>query len=83
MSQTAQVISLLDETLKLNGRTQSFSESTRLLGSLPELDSLGVAHLISAMEKKFKFHIQDDELDGSVFRTVGSLTEFIEKKMVA
>lgn len=83
MSQLTQVLILLDETLKLNGRAQQFTVSTPLLGSLPELDSLGVANLIGSMEKKFQFRIEDDELDGSVFKNVGSLAKFIEFKTAA
>jgi acyl carrier protein len=75
-----EVRTVLDQALNLNGRAGQFTESTRLLGSLPELDSLGVVALITHMNQTFGITIEDDELDGSIFRTVGALREFICRK---
>lgn len=75
------VIAMLDEVLSLQGRGLTFTAETKLLGALPELDSLHVANLLARIESQFKFQIYDDEIDGSIFKTVGSLTEFIEGKM--
>ena len=72
---------LLDKTLNLNGRGLEFIESTKLLGELPELDSLAVRELLSAIEQHYKIHIEDDEIDGSVFETVGSLYKYIQHKV--
>lgn len=75
------VVTLLDETLKLNGRLANSSEERLLLGDLPEMDSLGAVGVIAAIENKFQITIDDDEIDGSVFQTLGSLTHFIEDKV--
>ena len=72
---------MLDDTLGLAGRAGSFDESTPLLGALPELDSMAVVGLIAAMEERFGFYIGDDDIDGSTFETVGSLTRFIDQKL--
>lgn len=72
---------MLDDTLGLAGRAESFDESTPLLGALPELDSMAVVGLIAAMEERFGFYIGDDDIDGSTFETVGSLTRFIDQKL--
>lgn len=72
------VLQALDETLGLAGRSASFDADTALLGALPELDSMGVVSLIGALEQRFGVMLPDDELDGSVFATVGSLSAFIE-----
>jgi len=76
-----ELLVLMENTLHLGGRTASFTEDKPLLGSLPELDSMGVVALITAMEERFGFTVEDDEIDGSVFRTLGTLTEFVTGKL--
>ena len=78
-----QLLSILDETLNLEGRAKSFTEETQLLGSLPELDSMGVVALQTAFEDRLGFSVDDDEIDGQVFQTVGSLLAFVEGKLLA
>ena len=75
-----QLLALLDETLHLEGRTATFTESTRLLGALPEMDSMGVVALLTAFEDRLGFAVDDDEIDGSVFETFGMLLEFVKQK---
>ncbi len=72
---------LLEEVLHLNGRTASWNIQTPLLGNLPELDSLAVVEVISAIEKNFNFHIEDDEINADMLATLQSLTQFIERKL--
>jgi acyl carrier protein len=78
-----ELLSLLDEILSLNGRVAEFSESTPLLGAIPELDSMAVVALITGFEERFGFTVDDDEIEGATFATVGSLIEFIEGKLAA
>ena len=79
----SEILSLLDETLSLKGRASTFTENTPLLGALPELDSMAVVTLITSMEERFGFSVDDDEIDGATFATVGSLIEFAEGKLAA
>lgn len=79
----SEILGLLDEILSLNGRAISFTNSTPLLGALPELDSMAVVTLITRIEEHFGFTVDDDEIDGSSFATVGSLIEFVEAKQAA
>lgn len=81
MNTHKEVLSLLDETLSLNGRSAEFSASTPLLGAIPELDSMAVVSLITGLEDRFGFTVDDDEIEGSTFATVGSLVEFVEGKL--
>jgi acyl carrier protein len=76
-----EIISLLDEVLSLGGRTASFTENTALLGAIPELDSMAVVALITGLEERFGFTVDDDEIDGSAFATVGTLIAFVENKL--
>ena len=78
-----EVLSLLDEVLSLNGRSAEFSSSTLLLGAMPELDSMAVVSLITGLEERFGFMVDDDEIEGSTFATVGSLVEFVEGKLLS
>jgi len=76
-----EVLSLLDEILSLNGRAAEFSADTPLLGAIPELDSMAVVALITGLEDRFGFSVDDDEIEGSTFATLGSLIEFVEGKL--
>lgn len=76
-----ELLSILDEILSLNGRAASFKEDTPLLGAIPELDSMAVVALITSIEERFGVAMEDDEIDGSIFATVGSLTGFVQSKL--
>ena len=76
----AEVLRVLDDVLSLKGRTASFSDTTLLLGNVPELDSMAVASVITALEERFGFAIDDDELSGATFENVGRLVAFVESK---
>ncbi len=71
---------MLEDVLSLNGRTARFQESTPLLGAIPELDSMAVLGIITTLEERFGLVIDDDEIDGSMFATVGSLTAFVMER---
>jgi len=78
-----EVLAIVDDVLSLRGRSASFDSQTPLLGALPELDSMAVASLLGALEERFGFSIDDDEIDGAVFATVGSLVAFVDRKLDA
>lgn len=78
-----EVAALLDEVLVLQGRSASFEGDTPLIGSVPELDSMAVVAVITTLEERFGFVIEDDDIDGSTFATFGSLVEFVESKLAA
>ena len=81
MSTLKKVLSLLDEILNLHGRSAEFSMDTPLLGAIPELDSMAVVALITGLEDNFGFTVDDDEIEGSTFATVGSLVDFVKGKL--
>ncbi len=78
-----EVLSILDEVLSLKGRSSSFSLETPLLGAIPELDSMAVVGLITSMEERFGFIVEDDEIDGAAFASVGTLVSFVQGKLGA
>ena len=81
MNTEKEVLPLLDEILSLNGRSAEFTASTPLLGAIPELDSMAVVALIGGLEERFGFAVEDDEIEGSTFATLGSLVEFVDGKL--
>ena len=83
MNIAQEVLGILDEILSLNGRTAQFNSNTPLLGAIPELDSMAVVAIITALEDRFGFTVGDDELDGTTFATVGSLSDFVSEKFAA
>lgn len=78
MDTRTEVLRILDEVLSLNGRALSFTHDTPLLGAIPELDSMAVVSLITALEERLGITLPDDELDGSTFANVGSLVDFVD-----
>lgn len=81
MNVLQEVIRLLDEVLSLDGRSSAFARDTPLLGAIPELDSMAVVTLITGMENHFGLVVDDDDIDGSTFATVGSLADYVTGKL--
>lgn len=77
MNLSDEVLLVVDGVLGLHGRTAGFDQDTPLLGAIPELDSMAVVALITALETQFGLSIDDDDIDGSTFATVGSLVDFV------
>lgn len=81
MNVTQEVLRVLDEVLSLNGRSAAFTRDTPLLGAIPELDSMAVVSLITSLEDQFGMVVDDDDIDGATFATVGSLADFVSGKV--
>ena len=60
-----------------------FEGDTGLFGSLPELDSMAVAGLLTEIEDRLHIVIDDDEVDGELLETYGNLLNFVEAKRAA
>lgn len=75
-----EILVILDEAMSLKGRAMQFSRDTVLLGAMPELDSMAVLAVISGLESHLGVAIEDDEIDGSVFATVGTLVDFVQNR---
>ena len=83
MDVTQQVLRMLDEVLSLNGRAAAFSRATPLLGAIAELDSMAVVTLITTLEERFGIVVDDDDIDGNTFASVGALIDFVNAKLAA
>lgn len=76
-----EVLRVLDDVLSLKGRAAAFTRDTPLLGAIPELDSMAVVTLITTLEEQFGLVVDDDDIDGATFATVGSLVDFVSGKL--
>ncbi len=61
-------------------RVAAFTEATPLFGALPELDSMAVAGVLTELEDRLGILIEDDEVDGEMLESFGSLTRFAAAK---
>jgi acyl carrier protein len=61
-------------------RAEGFTADTGLFGSLPELDSMAVAGLLTELEDRLGIIIDDDEVDGEMLESFGSLVAFARAK---
>lgn len=62
------------------GQAEAFTQDTGLFGHLPELDSMAVAGLLTEIEDRLDIVIEDDEVDGELLESYGSLLAFAEAK---
>ncbi|HET19220.1 MAG TPA: acyl carrier protein [Chromatiales bacterium] len=73
---------ILHDALQLDDEASEFTAATPLLGVLPQLDSMGVLAVLTALEQKLGLQLHDDEIDASLFETFGSLMEFVRQRLV-
>jgi acyl carrier protein len=62
----------------LGGGVERYAADTELFGSLPELDSLALVELITVIEDRFGFEMDEDDITAEVFGTVGSLAAHVD-----
>lgn len=83
MRHLEEVKNILSDVLSLGERKNSLMDDSVLLGDLPELDSMAVVNVITALEEHFGISVDDDEISAKTFETLGSLTHFVEQKLAA
>jgi len=81
MDHTIEIKQVLYDVLGLGERIKSMTIDTFLLGNVPEFDSVAVVTVILALEKKFSISIHDDEISAQTFQTLGTLVNFVKKKI--
>ena len=81
MSTPQEVRNILAQSLQLGPRAERLNADSPLLGAIPELDSMAVVMILTAMEEHFGFSVDDDEISADTFETLGTLTAFVEQKL--
>lgn len=71
---------LIDALGLKQSQVEEFTSDTGLFGHLPELDSMAVAGLLTEMEDRLDIVIEDDDVDGDMLESFGSLLAFAEAK---
>ncbi|MBX9631909.1 MAG: acyl carrier protein [Burkholderiales bacterium] len=74
---------ILKQTLSLGDRAGRLTEDSKLLGAIPELDSMAVVNVLTALEEHFGIAFEDDEIDASAFSTLGALAALVDSKIGA
>ena len=73
---------ILDDVLGIGPeRAEALDDDSGLFGIMPELDSMAVATLLTEMEDRLDIIIDDDEIEGSIFETFGTLFAFAKHKV--
>jgi acyl carrier protein len=81
MDNLDKVRDILSDALGIGERKYFITAESNLLGSIPELDSMGVVSVITALAEHFDITINDDEISAKTFETLGSLASFVEQKL--
>lgn len=76
-----EVLKILRSTLDLGAAGAQLHADSPLLGSFAELDSMAVVSILTALEERFGFAIDDDEIDSRTFASVSSLSRFVRSKL--
>ena len=72
------VVDTLVEVLGVD--PESLDASTPLFGSMPEFDSLAIVEVISNLEDRLGFEMDEADITLDVFGTVGSLASYLEAR---
>jgi acyl carrier protein len=62
-------------------RANALNPASGLFGHMPELDSMAVAGLLTEIEDQFRIIVDDDEVNGDMLETFGSLSQYVASKM--
>ena len=69
---------LVGQTLGITDRADSMDAATGLLGSMPELDSMAVVELITAIGETVRFRADEADFTADAFETLGTLAAFVD-----
>jgi len=72
---------LLKTAMQLGDRAEKLTRDTPLMNGFPEFNSLTVVGIMAGIEEQLGCEIDDFEINEDVFQTVGSLADFVKKKM--
>lgn len=74
----AAILRILREELRVQPKLlEGCGRETRLFGRGLGLDSMETLTLVSAMEKEFDILVPDEDLEISLFESLGTLTDYV------
>lgn len=71
---------ILEAVLGPQALPEPLDDDALLLGAIPEIDSMAVIAILTAIEETFGIEIADDEVSADIFETFGSLRRFVESR---
>lgn len=77
------VIDVIVSVLAIEDRADQLDADTALFGGIPELDSLAVLEIITSLEERFGIVIEDEDVTGDTFETIGTLNAFVSGRVAA
>ena len=77
----SEISELLAASLGLPADAISAQAETRILGAMPEMDSMSVVAVLLSLEEAYDIVVHDDEVNAAIFETLGSLTAFVTAKL--
>ena len=80
MDTTEKLKRILADTLQLGAKADALTPASRLMGEIPEFDSMAVVTVLTMIEEEFGVAVGDDEVSADTFETVGSLARFVAEK---
>jgi acyl carrier protein len=83
MDTTERIRRILCDTLQLGPRANRLGAESQLLGGIPEFDSMAVVTVLTMIEEEFGITVDDDEVSAEVFENLGSLVQFVSRKLQA
>jgi len=83
MEMVDEVKNIVSDVLQLGKRGDTLTADTPLLGNIPELDSMAVVTVITALEDHYGFFVEDDEISAETFATLRDLAKFVSEKREA
>jgi len=72
---------ILGRVLQLGEKAGHLNRESALLGAIPEVDSMAVVHVLTAIEEHFGIAIDDDDISADAFASLGALTDFVEARL--
>lgn len=72
---------LLVTTLGVRDGDFAGGADTPLLGHFAELDSMAAISILTALEEQFGIQVEDDDISGSTFATLGTLVAYVQDKL--
>lgn len=72
---------ILESAIGKRSMPGRLDDSTPLLGTIPELDSMAVLGILTQIQDDFGVEIADDEVSAEIFETFGALRRFVESKV--
>lgn len=79
-STSAALQKILGSVLGEQALPDPLDDDAMLLGAVPQIDSMAVIAILTAIEESFGFPIADDEISADIFETFGSLRRFVESR---